>query len=162
MWPATFVVEKNLANLVSEIRDAHRRRCLRATIHPDGAQIWVRISRTVHHTEAGLEGRSEVSFRITWVAGRVTLDEGVHVIGRDPNVEIYLDAPGISAPRTDQDRGRPCDDRRPGKQEWDACRGSATRRIQIDRRWRRHHRRLREADGQSASEADFNRDRTSQ
>ena len=30
------------------------------------------------------------------MAGRVMLDEGVHVIGRDPNAEIYLDAPGVS------------------------------------------------------------------
>ena len=26
----------------------------------------------------------------------MTLAEGGHVIGRDPNVEIYLDAPGVS------------------------------------------------------------------
>ena len=34
--------------------------------------------------------------RISWIAGRVTLDEGEHVIGRDPDAEIYLDAPGVS------------------------------------------------------------------
>jgi hypothetical protein len=52
---------------------------------------------TVHSTDTGRpEGRSGVSFRITWVAGRVTLYEGEHVIGRDPNVEIYLDAPEVS------------------------------------------------------------------
>ena len=117
---------------------------------------------TVHRADTGRpEGRGGVSFRITWVAGRVTLDEGEHVIGRDPNVEIYLDAPGVSRRHAlIKIAARPRDDRRPGKQEWDACRGSASRRIQIDWRWRRHHRRLREADGQGASDADFNRDRT--
>ena len=30
------------------------------------------------------------------MSGRQTLDEGEHVLGRDPNVEIYLDAPGVS------------------------------------------------------------------
>ena len=97
LWPATFVVEKNLANLVSEIRDAigddpSDPRFIRTV-----PRFGYAFRETVHHTEAGRpEGRSGVSFRITWVAGRVTLDEGEHVIGRDPNVEIYLDAPGVS------------------------------------------------------------------
>ena len=26
----------------------------------------------------------------------MTLDKGEHVLGRDPNVQIYLDAPGVS------------------------------------------------------------------
>ena len=43
LWPATFVVEKNLANLVSEIRDAS------ATIPPSRdsfgpSPIWLRVS----------------------------------------------------------------------------------------------------------------------
>jgi pSer/pThr/pTyr-binding forkhead associated (FHA) protein len=28
--------------------------------------------------------------------GRVTLDEGEHVLGRDPDVEIFLNSPGVS------------------------------------------------------------------
>ena len=73
-----------------------------------------------------------MSFRITWVAGRVTLDEGEHVLGRDPNVEIYLDAPGVSrrhalikiaaARATIEDLG---------KQEWDARRGSASQWVPL-------------------------------
>ena len=31
-----------------------------------------------------------------WVNGRVTLDEGEHVLGRDPDVEIFLNSPGVS------------------------------------------------------------------
>ena len=97
LWPATFVVEKNLANLVSEIRDAigddrSDPRFIRTV-----PRFGYAFRETVHRAETGRpEGRSGVSFRITWVAGRVTLDEGEHVIGRDPNVEIYLDAPGVS------------------------------------------------------------------
>ena len=97
LWPATFVVEKNLANLVSEIRDAigddpSNPRFIRTV-----PRFGYAFRETVHRTETGRpEGRGGVSFRITWVSGRVTLDEGEHVIGRDPNVEIYLDAPGVS------------------------------------------------------------------
>jgi DNA-binding winged helix-turn-helix (wHTH) protein len=97
LWPATFVVEKNLANLVSEIRDALGddpsdprfirtiRRfgyAFRETTRPDGT--------------GRAAGPGGVLFRITWVSGSVTLDEGEHVLGRDPDVEIYLDSPGVS------------------------------------------------------------------
>jgi DNA-binding winged helix-turn-helix (wHTH) protein len=97
LWPATFVVEKNLANLVSEIREA---------IGEDSSNP--RFIRTVRRfgyafREApddaatnALPARSGISFRIKWVAGSVTLDAGEHVLGRDPDVEIYLDSPGVS------------------------------------------------------------------
>ena len=94
LWPATFVVEKNLANLVGEIRDS---------LGDDPSNP--RFIRTVHRFgyafreaagSARPAARGGVAFRMTWEAGRVTLDEGEHVLGRDPHVEIYLDAPGIS------------------------------------------------------------------
>ena len=97
LWPATFVVEKNLANLVGEIRDAlgenpSNPRFIR-TVHRFGYAF----RETAGSAETGRPaGRGGVSFRITWVSGRVTLDEGEHVLGRDPNVEIYLEGPGVS------------------------------------------------------------------
>jgi len=97
LWPATFVVEKNLANLVSEIRDAigddpSNPRFIRTV-----PRFGYAFCETVHRTETDRpEGRSGMSFRISWVSGRVTLDEGAHVLGRDPNAEVYLDAPGVS------------------------------------------------------------------
>jgi DNA-binding winged helix-turn-helix (wHTH) protein len=97
LWPATFVVEKNLANLVSEIRDAIGDDSSEPRFIRTVSRFGYAFRETVYHIEAGRpEGRSQASFRITWVAGRVTLNQGVHVIGRDPNVEIYLDAPGVS------------------------------------------------------------------
>ena len=97
LWPATFVVEKNLANLVGEIRDAlgdnpSNPRFIR-TVHRFGYAF----RETAVSAETGRPaGGGGVSFRITWVSGRVTLDEGEHVLGRDPNVEIYLEGPGVS------------------------------------------------------------------
>jgi pSer/pThr/pTyr-binding forkhead associated (FHA) protein len=95
LWPATFVVEKNLANLVSEIRDA---------IGDDPSKP--RFIRTVHRfgyafreTDPRAESaasRGGVSFRLNWVNGHVTLEEGEHVLGRDPDVEIYLNSSGVS------------------------------------------------------------------
>jgi len=95
LWPATFVVEKNLANLVSEIREA---------IGDDPSNP--RFIRTVHRfgyafreTDPRAEiaaSRDGVSFRLNWVNGRVTLDEGQHVLGRDPDAEIFLNSSGVS------------------------------------------------------------------
>lgn len=97
LWPATFVVEKNLANLVGEIRDAlgddpSNPRFIR-TVHRFGYAFRETAGSAESVRPAGRDG---VSFRLTWVSGRVTLDEGEHILGRDPHVEIYLDAPGVS------------------------------------------------------------------
>src|SRR5262245_3981593 len=97
LWPTTYVLEKNLANLVSEIRDAvgddpSNPRFIR-TIRRFGYAF----RETAQPADAGrAAGRSAVYFRITWVSGSVTLDEGEHVLGRDPDVAIYLDSPGVS------------------------------------------------------------------
>jgi len=98
LWPGTFVVEKNLANLVSEIRDAigddrSNPRFIR-TVHRFGYAF----RETVRRGEVGPSASrgSEVSFRLKWMDGRVTLEEGEHVIGRDPDVEIFLNSAGVS------------------------------------------------------------------
>jgi DNA-binding winged helix-turn-helix (wHTH) protein len=98
LWPATFVVEKNLANLIGEIRDA---------IGDDPANP--QFIRTVHRfgyafrethpsAQAGRTASrgGNITFHVKWVEGRVTLGEGEHVLGRDPDVEIFLNSPGVS------------------------------------------------------------------
>ena len=98
LWPTTFVVEKNLANLIGEIRDAlgddpSSPRFIR-TVHRFGYAFRETISRIESGTGASRAG--EVSFLLKWVNGRVSLDEGGHTLGRDPDVEILLDSPGVS------------------------------------------------------------------
>ena len=98
LWPDTFVVEKNLVNLIGEIREALED----DSTHP-------RFVRTVHRfgyafqdpgsdPAAGdaVRHRNAARFRLLWANGRATLGEGVHVLGRDPDLEIFLDSPGIS------------------------------------------------------------------
>jgi DNA-binding winged helix-turn-helix (wHTH) protein len=97
LWPSTFVVEKNLANLVSEIRDA---------IGDDSANP--QFLRTVHRfgyafretfpagEAASRSMRGAVSVQVKWANGRATLEDGDHVLGRDPDVEILLASPGVS------------------------------------------------------------------
>ena len=98
LWPNTFVVEKNLANLVGEIRDAlgedsSSPRFIR-TIHRFGYAFrdnagHADTDRPAGHTDEG-------SFLVKWVNGRARLGEGEHVLGRDPDVEVFLNHPGVS------------------------------------------------------------------
>jgi DNA-binding winged helix-turn-helix (wHTH) protein len=97
LWPATFVVEKNLANLVSEIRNAIGDDPSDPRFVRTVPRFGYAFLESVHTTETREPVvRGGVTFRISWVSGRVTLREGENVLGRDPNVEIYLDASGVS------------------------------------------------------------------
>jgi DNA-binding winged helix-turn-helix (wHTH) protein len=98
LWPGTFVVEKNLANLVSEVREAigddpGNPRFIR-TVHRFGYAFRGADSRGESGGSAGRGG--SVSFRLKWMNGRLTLDEGEHVVGRDPDAEIFLNSDGVS------------------------------------------------------------------
>jgi DNA-binding winged helix-turn-helix (wHTH) protein len=98
LWPDTFVVEKNLVNLIGEIRDA---------LGDDAAHP--RFVRTIQRfgyafrdgtEEPSLRREatraSEVRFRLVWAGGRAGLGDGEHVLGRDPELGLFLDAPDVS------------------------------------------------------------------
>lgn len=98
LWPGTFVVEKNLANLVSEIRDAigddrSNPRFIR-TVHRFGYAFRANVQRAIvgPSTSAG----DDISCRLTWIGGRITLEEGNYVIGRDLDVDIFVSSAGVS------------------------------------------------------------------
>ena len=96
LWPDTFVVEKNLANLIGEVRDA---------LGEDSSNP--RFIRTVHRfgyafrdasaqADQSVSQVDEASFLVKWVNGRARLGVGDHVLGRDPDVEVVLNHPGVS------------------------------------------------------------------
>ena len=98
LWPDTFVVEKNVVNLIAEIRDALGD----DAVHP-------RFIRTVHRFGYAFRDPAEPSapqekrpagsvprFRVAWPGGRAGLGDGEHVLGRDPDLELFLDAPDVS------------------------------------------------------------------
>lgn len=98
LWPGTFVVEKNLTNLVAEIRDAlgddaSEPRFVR-TVHRFGYAFQ---ARPVAAGRAGVPaGAPHARFRLVWPNGRMALLDGVYVIGRDPDVELFFDFTSIS------------------------------------------------------------------
>jgi DNA-binding winged helix-turn-helix (wHTH) protein len=97
LWPKTFVAEANLSNLVAEIREALG--------DPARAPAFV---RTVHGIGYAFCGDATVLPRaresrvdrpacwLEWGRRRFPLSVGQHVIGRDPDVEVRLDASTVS------------------------------------------------------------------
>ena len=93
LWPDTYVVEKNLTNLVADIRKA---------LEDDPAHP--RFVRTVHRFGYAFQESpprvpvrpSGFRFRLHWSDGRAGLIDGEHVLGRDPDLELFFDSPGVS------------------------------------------------------------------
>jgi hypothetical protein len=98
IWPDTFVVEKNLVNLVAEIRAAL-----------GDAPSHARFVRTVPrfgYAFREVAGGGPVDtrpgslppprFRLRWADGRALLRDGAHVLGRDPDLDLFVDSPSVS------------------------------------------------------------------
>jgi hypothetical protein len=97
LWPDTFVVEKNLVNLIAEIRDALGERATHPrfvrTVHRFGyAFRYVDADPPATRTIRGKDAR----FRLVWAGGRIVLSDGEYVLGRDPGLELFLDSSDVS------------------------------------------------------------------
>lgn len=97
LWPETFVAEANLSNLVAEIREAigdrARTPLFIRTAHGFGYAFCGAATTELDADEAG---SSQPSCWLEWGTRRFPLSEGEHVIGRDPDVEVRLDASTVS------------------------------------------------------------------
>ena len=95
LWPKTFVAEANLSNLVAEIREAlgDRARTPRfiRTAHGFG-YAFCGDATTLPSTR----GPDRPSCWLEWSGRRFPLSAGEHVVGRDPDVEVRLDASTVS------------------------------------------------------------------
>ena len=93
LWPDTYVIEKNLTNLIADIRKAL-----------DDDPVHPRFVRTVHRFGYAFQESPPrvparaggARFRLLWTDGRVGLIDGDHVLGRDPDLELFFDSPGVS------------------------------------------------------------------
>src|SRR5262249_51967745 len=100
LWPGTFVVEGNLANLLCEIRavlgeDKRQPRFIR-TVHgfgyafrgPDGDE-------TLPEIPPGA-GPAPCGHRVVWGQQVMPLGSGENLLGRGRDVSVCVDAPGVS------------------------------------------------------------------
>ena len=99
LWPDSFVVDKNLANLVSEIRDAlgedpptpaSSARLIASAMRSDP-----REDRRDPRKRPARQGDARI-FRLMWDDQHLTVEEGEYLIGRDPDADVYLDSPSVS------------------------------------------------------------------
>jgi DNA-binding winged helix-turn-helix (wHTH) protein len=100
LWPDTFVVEKNLANLVGEIRralddDAAMPRFIRTV--PRFGYAFLNSTNEARDDRVDLQiGGGVARYHVVWHGGRVALEDGDHVLGRDPDLALFLDSPTVS------------------------------------------------------------------
>lgn len=96
LWPATFVAEANLSNLVAEVREALG--------DPARTPLYIRTAHGVGYAfcaDAAVAGPRDrapenPSCWLEWDGRRLPLSVGEHVIGRDADVEIRLDQSTVS------------------------------------------------------------------
>jgi DNA-binding winged helix-turn-helix (wHTH) protein len=100
LWPDTFVVEKNLANLVGEIRralddNAATPRFIRTV--PRFGYAFLGAANETRHDRVDLQtGGGVARYHVVWNGGRVALEDGDHVLGRDPDLALFLDSATVS------------------------------------------------------------------
>ena len=97
LWPDTYVTEANLSNLIAEIRRA---------LGDRGRQpMWIRTSHGFGYAfcgdaeasqSRGVPSSGPLTCWLEWGRQRFALSMGEHIIGRDPDVQIRLDAPSVS------------------------------------------------------------------
>ncbi len=96
LWPATFVAEANLSNLVAEIREALG--------DSARARMYIRTAHGLGYAfccdAIGIGSREprpgSPSCWLEWDGRRLPLAAGEHVIGRNPDVEIRVDQSTVS------------------------------------------------------------------
>ena len=95
LWPDTFVVEANLANLVAELREAmgekgHRDGCLR-TVHGFGYAFSGEAAGN-----SGVRAGLASAFSLVRDGRALPLAAGENVIGRDPQAAVFVDDSTVS------------------------------------------------------------------
>lgn len=97
LWPSTYVAETNLAGLVAEIRKALGdspvdSRYVR-TIQRFGYRF---VGPLRERDERSEPGRPAVRYWLMWETRQIALNPGPNIIGRAADVEVWIDAAGVS------------------------------------------------------------------
>jgi DNA-binding winged helix-turn-helix (wHTH) protein len=96
LWPSTYVLETNLAGLVAEIRralddSADRPRYIR-TVQRFGYWFIGDAASGEQETDVKPPAR----YWLVWETRQIALLESENILGRAPDAEIWIDAPGVS------------------------------------------------------------------
>ncbi len=97
LWPSTYVLETNLAGLIAELRralndSADRPRYIR-TVQRFG--YWF-IGNAHELSDREDAVKPPVKYWLVWETRQIALSDGENILGRAPDAEIWIDAPGVS------------------------------------------------------------------
>jgi DNA-binding winged helix-turn-helix (wHTH) protein len=94
LWPGTFVSDSSVLGLVKELRraldDRDPKSPLIRTAHRVGYAFCAPLEQKMSHQPAGITRWLVIGTR------RIVLQEGEHLIGRDPAATVWVDAPSVS------------------------------------------------------------------
>jgi DNA-binding winged helix-turn-helix (wHTH) protein len=98
LWPNTFVSERSLARLVGELRDglgdqAKNSRLIR-TVHGFGYAFCGETTEVAR--PAARSSDPGLHCRIVWGDREIALAEGENLLGRDPEVAVWIDLNSVS------------------------------------------------------------------
>ena len=99
LWPESFVSDATLVGLIKELRRALDDRDPTSPLIRTAFGVGYAFSAAVESTAALSRRTPDRQRRSCWiVAGgrKIPLDEGQHLVGRDPASTVWLDVPGVS------------------------------------------------------------------
>src|SRR5437868_6968277 len=96
LWPDAFVVDGNLANLVSELRealgdDARHPRIIR-TVQRFGYSFQAQTSLPAATSSAA----AKIAYRLIWGDREIALADGENILGRDHDARVFVDDVSVS------------------------------------------------------------------
>jgi DNA-binding winged helix-turn-helix (wHTH) protein len=94
LWPDTFVSESTLSSLAAQVRRALGREgaALVRTVHGFGYAFDGEATERTNARRAAVS----ITAHLTWNRRTLVLVDGENVIGRDPDVSVRIEAPGVS------------------------------------------------------------------
>jgi FHA domain len=95
LWPSSFVARSSLGRIVTELRaalgdDAQAPQLVR-TVHAVGYAFCGAVEQVGETAPAHI-----VAVALLWGSRSVTLTGGEHLLGRGPQCDVLIDAPGVS------------------------------------------------------------------
>lgn len=97
LWPATFVTDANLANLVGEVRaalgDSARQPRIVATVQRFGYAFRANAKEAAPSKKPPVGG---LSYRLLWGIREIALQDGENVLGREQSAAIWIDDSSVS------------------------------------------------------------------
>ncbi|MFI5198531.1 MAG: winged helix-turn-helix domain-containing protein [Thermoanaerobaculia bacterium] len=96
LWPDTFVTESNLTSLVNDVRTAINDDAKRPVFIKTHHGFGYSFAADVVTERSPAPGRAGVRLWLVWGLNVLYLSEGENILGRDPDVGVWIGDPSVS------------------------------------------------------------------